>query len=52
VFTVIHPDWKQFETSMIAYGQRVVPVNNTTGIEYLEILYTLAKAKAPPKPAS
>ncbi len=52
VFTVIHPDWKQFEAPMIAFGQKVVPAGNTTGIEYLEILYTLAKAKATPKPAS
>lgn len=46
VFTLIHPDWKQQEHEMVAFAQKIVPAAETSAIEYLEILYTLAKAKA------
>lgn len=45
VFTLIHPDWKQRESQMLAFAQKVAPTAETSTIEYLEILYTLAKAK-------
>ena len=48
VFTLIHPDWKQREAQMVTFAQKVVPTTETSPIEYLEILYTLAKAKAAP----
>ena len=48
VFTLIHPDWKQREAQMVALSQKVVPTPETSPIEYLEILYTVAAAKTAP----
>jgi len=46
VFTIIHPDWREFESQLVTFTKKIVPTAETNDIEYLEILYTLAKAKS------
>jgi len=43
IFTARHPDWKQYETRMVHFSYKVTP-GPISMEEYMEILYTLAKA--------